>query len=198
MHIAPRWFNPTKLPEVAFYTINTFLWNNPRNSNGALPEVETDEKSDLTFFEGLCKNPLTPRAELYPRTITGRATGKRPWQVIFNNWPAKQAPNMLPPRDCSALVLGNPEHTIAIERRLRESHEAQGFVFNEPERVCFDGLAGTSTADELLVLNKADEPERLLRFAQKAATKNPPKYVKVFSDILQALEQGSTWGPTDD
>ena len=57
--IAPKWFNPTKLPEVVFDTINTFLWSNSRNLNGSLPEVESNEKSRLIFFEGrgCAKNP---------------------------------------------------------------------------------------------------------------------------------------------
>jgi hypothetical protein len=71
-------------------------------------------------------------------------------------------------------------------------------ALTQPERICYDGLAGTITAGELLALIKADEPERLLRFAQKAATNNPPKYVKALSDILQALEQGATWRGADD
>lgn len=50
-------FNPTKLPKVAFYTISTFLWNNPRKSKGTLPGLEINEKSDLTFFEGVQKTP---------------------------------------------------------------------------------------------------------------------------------------------
>lgn len=57
LHNPSKRFNPTKLPEVAFYTISTFLWNNPRNSKGDLPEVEINEKSDVTFFERLCKKP---------------------------------------------------------------------------------------------------------------------------------------------
>jgi len=95
--------------------------------------------------------------------------------------------------------LKKSKREAAIGSRIRELHEVQGFVFEKPERVCYDGLAGKITADDWAALY-AKQTQRIKehcwhRFTwhwRKRRLKPPPEGLEPaeYSRLLRELWAG--------